>query len=75
MKKSFPLTSIIIPGYNEEKNIASVIKDVIKLKRKFPLEIIVVDDGSKDKTSQVVKKAGADRVISYKITYTPVFIL
>lgn len=66
MKKGFPFTSIIIPGYNEEKNITSVIKDVIKLKKKFRLEIIVVDDGSKDKTAQVAKKAGADRVISYK---------
>jgi glycosyltransferase involved in cell wall biosynthesis len=66
MKNTQLLTSIIIPGYNEERNIASVIKDVKKLKSKFNLEIIVVDDGSKDKTAQVAKKAGADRVISYK---------
>lgn len=66
MKKDQLLTSIIIPGYNEERNIASVIRDVKKLKGKFPLEIIVVDDGSKDKTAQVAKKAGADKVISYK---------
>lgn len=66
MKNKFPLTSVIIPGFNEEKNIESVIVDVLKLKKKYPIEIIVVDDGSKDKTSIVAKKAGADVVISYK---------
>lgn len=66
MKNKNLLTSIIIPGYNEEKNIASVIKDVAKLKKKYPIEIIVVDDGSKDKTAAVAKKAGADNVITYK---------
>ncbi|MBI1870785.1 MAG: glycosyltransferase family 2 protein [Chlamydiae bacterium] len=63
--KSLPLVSIIIPAYNEEKNIRSVIEDTLQLKTQFPLEIIVVDDGSKDETADVAKSAGADRVISY----------
>jgi len=44
----------IIPAYNEEKNISKVLEAIVKYK-KFD-EIIVVDDGSKDKTSQIVKQ-------------------
>ena len=46
---------IIIPAYNEEKRIASVLKDV----KKYKLPIIVVDDGSTDNTYAVAKKARA----------------
>jgi len=49
--------SIIIPAYNEEKTIAEVINRIKKvdLKKQFiEKEIIVVDDGSKDNTSNKV---------------------
>ena len=45
----------IIPAYNEEKNIANIVK---KTKR-YVDSVIVVDDGSKDKTKEAAKKAGA----------------
>jgi glycosyltransferase involved in cell wall biosynthesis len=50
--------SVIIPAYNEEKRIAKTILDVDKYlsKQKYEYEIIVVDDGSKDRTSFVVEK-------------------
>jgi glycosyltransferase involved in cell wall biosynthesis len=48
---------ILIPAYNEEKNILEVIKRVKKLK-KFD-KIIVVDDGSTDRTSEIARKAGS----------------
>lgn len=57
--------AFIIPAYNEEGSIESVISDI---KKNVPIdlnyEIVVVDDGSKDKTSDVAKKAGA-HVISH----------
>ena len=59
------LVSIIITSYNEEKNIASVIRDCKKLKKLFPIEIIVVDGGSRDKTLQVVKKNKVDRLLAF----------
>ena len=51
-----PDLSIVIPAYNEEKIIQSTIAKVISyLKRKrFDWEIIVGDDGSKDRTSKIV---------------------
>ncbi len=50
--------SIIIPVYNEEGNIAELHKEIIDvcIKNKYIFEIIIVDDGSKDKTSEIVKK-------------------
>lgn len=44
---------IIIPTYNEEKNIARVISGI----RKYTDHIIVVDDGSQDKTYQKAKES------------------
>lgn len=60
------LISVVIPAYNEERNIQRVIRDVKKLKKQYQLEIIVVDDGSKDNTAPSSSIAGADTVISYK---------
>jgi len=49
--------SIVMPGYNEEKAIAPVIK---KLKCSFgDAEIIVVNDGSSDRTAEIAREAGA----------------
>jgi glycosyltransferase involved in cell wall biosynthesis len=48
---------IVIPAYNEEKNIARVIKDI---KINSPsVEILVVNDGSGDATSIIAKASGA----------------
>lgn len=44
--------SFIIPAYNEEKGIANVLRGVLSLN--FGAEIIVVDDGSCDRTYEIV---------------------
>jgi glycosyltransferase involved in cell wall biosynthesis len=49
--------AVLIPAFNEEKNILEVINKTKKLKRID--KIIVVDDGSVDKTAELAKKAGA----------------
>ena len=51
------MISIVIPSYNEEKRIGPsllIINNYIQNK-KMDHEIIVVDDGSVDRTSQMVK--------------------
>ncbi len=45
-------TYIVIAAYNEEKNINNVLKSLLN----FNYKIIVVDDGSEDKTKEIVKK-------------------
>ncbi len=52
--------AVTIPAYNEEKTIGKVIEGIKKaLDRKHNYEIIVVDDGSRDKTAKIAKDAGA----------------
>lgn len=47
---------IVIAAYNEEKNVAKVVKN---LQKNSYNNIIVVDDGSKDCTSKEAERAGA----------------
>lgn len=53
-KENIPLVSIIIPCYNHEnyvlKTLSSVIADTYQAK-----EIVIIDDGSKDNSSNVIK--------------------
>lgn len=47
--------SAVVPAHNEEKSIADCLNSLINQTRKFN-EIIVVDDGSSDRTVEIVKK-------------------
>lgn len=47
--------SIIVPAYNEERTISTTLERVLELKMLRNKEIIVVNDGSRDKTSEIVK--------------------
>lgn len=49
---------VIIPAYNEEKKISEVVSG-LRAKANLPLDILVVDDGSSDRTSCEAVKAGA----------------
>lgn len=52
---------VTIPAYNEEKKIAEVIKSIPrKIKGITSVSVLVVDDGSTDKTLESARKAGAD---------------
>lgn len=50
-KNYFPSVSLIVPCYNEEENIETILQSLYSLNYpKEKLEIIAVDDGSKDNT-------------------------
>jgi len=53
--------SVVIPALNEEEPIAGVVREC--LATKIPTEIIVVDNGSDDRTAERAREAGA-RVVS-----------
>ncbi len=65
--RSKKLVSIILTSYNEEKNIGRTIKDCKVLKKFFPIEIIVVDAASKDKTIEIAKKMKVDKILRFPI--------
>jgi len=46
--------SVVIPAYNEEATLAGVVAEVLKLPQ--VLEVIVVDDGSTDRTRQICEE-------------------
>jgi glycosyltransferase involved in cell wall biosynthesis len=50
--------SVVIPAYNEEKRLPKTIVEIFDYlsKKNFSFEVIVVNDGSKDKTAEVVKE-------------------
>lgn len=52
--------SIIIPAYNEENKIKDTLESIKDIKEID--EIIVVDDGSSDKTSEVAKSVKSDKI-------------
>ena len=59
------MISVIIPAYNEENTIKRTIeniKDVLKTQNK---EIIVVNDGSEDKTGEVLRKISGIKVMNH----------
>lgn len=49
--------SVIIPAYNEEKRIEKTVREIDKYlsKQNYSYEIIVVNDGSKDKTAKIIE--------------------
>ena len=48
--------SIILPSYNEKKNLILLIKKIKIILKNINYEIIIVDDNSQDKTSVYFKK-------------------
>jgi glycosyltransferase involved in cell wall biosynthesis len=49
-----PLVSVVIPVYNGEKTVLKAVESVIR-QRFRPLELIVIDDGSKDASSSIIE--------------------
>ena len=47
--------TIIVPVFNEEKTICSAICELVTINADFPYEVIVINDGSTDLTSKILK--------------------
>jgi glycosyltransferase involved in cell wall biosynthesis len=57
MTASMPHLSIVIPAYNEEQRIVHTLMETLRYLefQNYESEVIVVDDGSKDRTVEVVR--------------------
>ena len=59
------MLSIVIPTHNEEKAIGAVLDELIEVLEGQKYEIIVVDDGSTDKTPKIVQKKDSIKLIQH----------
>lgn len=52
---------VTIPAFNEAKSIGKLISDIktVMNSGRYDYKVLVVDDGSKDKTTEIAKKSGA----------------
>ncbi len=64
------MLSVVIPAYNEEDGIAEIVERVLAVETKLSgigvgLELLVVDDGSKDRTAEIVRGYPAVRLLQH----------
>jgi len=53
-----PLISIVVIAYNEERRLAACLWSLSELHTKYPIEILGVNNNSKDRTEEVYKRLG-----------------
>ena len=71
----FPTVSVIVPAYNEEKNIANALTKILDSDYpKDKMEILVVDDGSTDSTKAIARKFPV-RTVEYGKNMGKIFAL
>lgn len=58
LQSSEPLASIVVIAYNEETHLQACLWAISEIQCKYPVEIIGVDNDSKDCTAEIYKKSG-----------------
>jgi glycosyltransferase involved in cell wall biosynthesis len=61
--KGNPQVSIVMPAYNEEATIVQTLASLCNNVTRFSVEIIVVNNNSKDKTEELVKACGVTCIL------------
>lgn len=63
-----PLVSVVLPAYNEEQSIGPEIERIQRglIEAGIPFELIVVDDGSADRTAQIAAQYPGVRLIRHR---------
>ncbi|MEI7677149.1 MAG: glycosyltransferase family 2 protein [Bacteroidales bacterium] len=64
-----PLVSVNIIAWNEEESILCNLSSLSKLKTTFPIEIVYVDNNSKDHTSDIIRKCGLTPILETQQGY------
>ena len=61
------LISVIIPFYNAEKHLSRCINNVLNQSFKKNFEVIMIDDGSSDKSNEIAQKLSNKKCILFKL--------
>jgi glycosyltransferase involved in cell wall biosynthesis len=73
MDTAMNMLSVVIPAYNEEAGIAEIIQRVLAIKQPLAdagvpeFELIVVDDGSRDKTAEIASNYSEVRLVRHRV--------
>jgi len=62
LNSDHPFVSVIVIAYNEEQNILKSLSSLSELKSKYPLEVIVSNNNSTDRTQEVLDRCGVKSV-------------
>ena len=66
MQSDKPLASIVVIAYNEETHLQACLWAISEIKCKYPVEIIGVDNDSKDRTAEIFEKSGIPYYTEYQ---------
>jgi glycosyltransferase involved in cell wall biosynthesis len=71
MPNKQPFLTLVIPCYNEERSLKTCVGKCLELKNHFELELLIVDDCSKDKSLAIAKELAAEhkeiRVLHHEV--------
>src|SRR3974377_201475 len=69
MEELMPSLSIVIPAYNEEANIVAAVEEVWEAAQTLntDYEIILVNDGSRDRTGEIARTELAPRIPNFQL--------
>lgn len=70
MQNDEPYVSIVLIAYNEQEFLSSTLLSISNLQSVFPLEIIVVNNNSTDKTQDIIDRSGAISVFEKSQGYS-----
>ena len=73
-KEAVPRLSIVLPAYNEEGNIERAVREALNggAKAEATCEVVVVNDGSRDATAQILRKLEAELGSRLRVVDHPV---
>ena len=66
MQSDKPLISIVVIAYNEETHLQACLWALSEIKCKYPLEIIGVNNDSKDRTAEIFEASGIPHYTEYQ---------
>ncbi|SHM19285.1 Glycosyl transferase family 2 [Xylanibacter ruminicola] len=66
LQSDHPIASIVVIAYNEETHLQACLWAISEIKCKYPVEILGVDNDSKDRTAEIFEKSGIPYYTEYQ---------